>query len=144
MSVATSTAERLRDRLAPQFGALVAVQIAHSIEEYQGRLWEVFGPAHAVSSLVADDPARGFVIVNVTIALLGVGCLVGPVRGRWRSAPTVAWWWTVVETGNGIGHLAVAWWQGGYMPGVATAPLLLLFSGWLLRKLLTPSWHGLL
>jgi hypothetical protein len=30
------------------------------------------------------------------------------------------------------------------MPGVATAPLLLLFSGWLLRKLVPPSSHVLL
>ena len=36
-----------------------------------------------------------------------------------------------LELGNGIGHSVMALSRGGYFPGVATAPFLLLFARWL-------------
>ena len=45
-------------RITVGFGALVAAQLAHSIEEYRGRLWESFPPAAFVSSLVSSNPGR--------------------------------------------------------------------------------------
>jgi hypothetical protein len=41
------------------------------------------------------------------------------------------WFWTLLEIGNGIGHLVLAASRGGYFPGAATAPFLLLTAGWL-------------
>ena len=39
--------------------------------------------------------------------------------------------WTILEVGNGIGHLAIALSRAGYFPGVVTAPLLVVFALWL-------------
>jgi Protein of unknown function with HXXEE motif len=47
------------------------------------------------------------------------------------SGPAFAWLWTVFKLGNGIGHTALASSQGGYLPGVATAPVLLALSTYL-------------
>ena len=44
------------------------------------------------------------------------------------SGPAFAWLWTVFKLGNGIDHTALASSQGGYFPGVATAPVLLALS----------------
>jgi hypothetical protein len=115
----------MRGRIVRLFGALIAIQAAHSLEEYAGRLWEVLPPARLASSLVSSDLERGFIVINVTIAGLGLASLLGPIRGGWRSGPAVAWGWAVMETLNGAAHVAIALWQGGYAPGVATAPLLI-------------------
>lgn len=112
-------------RTTALFAGLIAAQAMHSIEEYVGRLWEVLPPARMLSGLVSDNLERGFVTINLAVVTFGVLCLVGPVRGGWRSAPTVIWWWAALETMNGIVHVGIAVWQGGYAPGVATAPLLI-------------------
>jgi hypothetical protein len=44
--------------------------------------------------------------------------------------------WVTIETVNGIGHPVWSILQGGYTPGVATAPLLLALAIWLARELL--------
>jgi hypothetical protein len=49
-------------------------------------------------------------------------------RRGWRAAVPVAWGWVVVEVVNGLGHPLGSLAQGGYTPGVATAPLLLLLA----------------
>jgi hypothetical protein len=55
-----------------------------------------------------------------------------PVRLDRKAATGLIWFWTLLEAGNGIGHLNLAATRREYFPGAATAPLLLLFSGWLL------------
>ena len=75
--------------------------------------------------------ALGFLIVNATLVAFGLWCWAVPVRSGWGAARAIAWFWTLLELGNGIGHSALALFQGSYFPGVATAPLLLLFAGWL-------------
>ena len=60
------------------FGALVLAQLAHSVEEYAGRLWETFPPARFVSGLISADLERGFVIANVSLIVL----VSGAGRGR--------------------------------------------------------------
>ena len=42
--------------------------------------------------------------------------------------------WIIIEIMNGIFHPAWAIWQGGYEPGVATAPLLLIVALLLLSE----------
>jgi hypothetical protein len=117
------------------FGALVLAQAAHSVEEYAGRLWESFPPARFLTGLVSRDPEAGFVVINVFLVAFGVWCFLWPVRRGWPSAIPLAWLWVTVETINGVGHPLWSLRQGGYTPGVATAPLLLIFALYLAREL---------
>ncbi len=110
---------------------LILAQGAHSIEEYATRLYEVFAPARFVSSLVSNDLSLGFLVVNAALVAFGLWCWAVPVRSGWRAARGLAWFWTLLELGNGIGHSVLALSRGGYFPGVATAPLLLVLAAWL-------------
>ncbi len=110
------------------FGALIAVQAVHSIEEYRGRLYDVFAPARAVSSLVSSDRQLGFLIVNIALVSFGIWCALWPVRRQWPSAQPLPWLWIAIEVMNGIGHPAWSLLQRAYTPGVATAPLLLVLA----------------
>ena len=110
---------------------LILAQGAHSIEEYFAKLYEVFAPARFVSSLVSHDLALGFLVVNAALVTFGIWCWAVPVRSSWHAARGLVWFWTILEVGNGIGHSALALSRGGYFPGIVTAPLLLLFAGWL-------------
>jgi Protein of unknown function with HXXEE motif len=107
-----------RNRLL--FLLLVIVQVAHSVEEYVARLYEVFAPARLVSGLVSDDLGTGFLILNAIIILIGIVCYVGPVRSG-RGARLVAWVWTVIELANGVVHLLFAGLTKGYFSGAITA-----------------------
>ena len=124
------------------FGALVLTQAAHSIEEYVGHLWESFPPARFLTSLVSSDLERGFVLLNVSLLAFGVWCFLGPVRRGWPVAVALAWVWAVVEIVNGIGHPLWSLREGGYTPGLATAPVLLVLAVYLayqLRRANAPS-----
>ena len=136
--------DALMRRTTVVFGALVAVQAAHSIEEYRGRLWESFPPAAFVSGLISTDRQVGFLVANVLLVAFGIWCLLWPVAKSWRSAPAFLWTWVAIETINGIGHPAWAIRQGGYAPGVITAPVLLvlaLYLASLLRRLNNVTLH---
>jgi hypothetical protein len=113
------------------FLLLILAQGAHSIEEYATRLYDVFAPARIVSSLVSNDLSVGFLVVNAALVTFGLWCWAVPVRSGWGAARGLAWFWTFLELGNGIGHSALALSRRGYFPGVATAPLLLLAATWL-------------
>jgi hypothetical protein len=113
------------------FGFLIAAQAAHSIEEYAFRLFDVFAPARSVSALVSSNIAMGFAFVNMGIVVFGLWCYLARVRTAHSSARAYAWFWTCLEFGNGIGHVILAVVQGGYFPGVGTAPLLIAVSSYL-------------
>jgi len=115
------------------------------------KLYDVFAPARFVSGLVSDDLSTGFLIVNAGLVAFGIWCYVIPVRSDWPSARGLVWFWVVLEFCNGIGHLVLAAVRGGYFPGVATAPLLILaaigLGVLLLRDLKGPvsaRWHPFL
>jgi hypothetical protein len=110
---------------------LILTQAAHSVEEYSTKLYEVFPPAHFASSLVSSDLARGFLILNVGIVTIGLLCWAVPIRSGWPAARGLMWFWAILELCNGVIHSAIALSRHGYFPGVGTAPLLLLFGGWL-------------
>jgi Protein of unknown function with HXXEE motif len=116
------------DRLQLTFLAVIVAQAAHSLEEYRGRLYDVFPPARFVSGAITADRERGFVALNVLILAFGAWCWVWPIRRHWRIAIGLAWVWAVVEVLNGIGHSAWSLMRGGYTPGVATAPALLVLA----------------
>lgn len=117
------------------FGALVLTQLAHSIEEYLGRLWESFPPATVLTGLISADRELGFLVINGALVAFGFWCLLWPVRRNWRSARPLMWFWVVIQTINGIGHPAWSVRQGGYTPGVATAPILLALALYLAFQL---------
>jgi hypothetical protein len=115
------------------FGALILAQAAHSVEEYLGRLWESFPPARILPALISGDLGRGFLIVNVVLVSFGLWCWLGPVRRGRPWATGLAWGWIGVEVVNAIVHIAWSLIQGGYTPGLATAPLLFLAALYLSR-----------
>ena len=119
------------------FTALIFTQIAHSYEEYVGRLWESFPPARFLTGMISSDRELAFIVLNIALAAFGLWCLLFPVRNEWPSANRFIWFWIVLETINGVGHPAWTLRQGGYTPGVLTAPILLvlaLYLGFQLRK----------
>ena len=122
-------------RFQATFGGLILAQAAHSIEEYAGRLWVSFPPARFVSGLISDDLARGFLVGNVALVAFGLWCWLWPVRRERRVAVQLAWAWVMIELVNGIGHPLWALRQGGYTPGVATAPVLLILAIYLALQL---------
>ncbi len=121
------------ERVKRVFLLLVLAQTAHSTEEYFAKLYEVFTPARLVSSVVSDNLAFGFLVANAALVAFGFWCWAFPVRSRWKAASSLIWFWTLLELGNGVGHILLAIGRKGYFPGVITAPLLLLFAGWLLQ-----------
>jgi len=118
------------------FGLLIATQAAHSLEEYLGRLWEVFPPAAFLTGLVSSNREAAFIVLNIVLVGFGVWCFLWPVSRRWPSAPRFVAIWTTVEIINGLGHPLWSLLQGRYTPGVATAPILLLLA-------LTLVWQSL-
>jgi hypothetical protein len=129
-------------RIQLTFAALILVQAAHSVEEYVGHLWDSFPPARFVAGLVSSNPENGFVILNALLLAFGAWCFFWPVRRGWPIAVALMWLWAVIEIINGIGHPLWSLRQGGYTPGLATAPLLLILAVYLayqLRRAHSPS-----
>jgi Protein of unknown function with HXXEE motif len=119
------------------FLALVVVQTAHSVEEYLGRLWDVFPPARFVTGLISEDRRFGFIVFNVALISFGIWCFFWPVLRRWSSAIAFMSFWVVIELINGAGHILWSVQARGYTPGVITAPVLLILAlllGWDLRN----------
>ena len=83
-----------------------------------------------MSSLVSNDLAVGFVVVNAALVTFGLWCWAVPVRSG-QAARGFVWFWTILELGNGIGHLGLALSRRGYFRGAVTAPVLLGLAGWL-------------
>jgi hypothetical protein len=106
-------------------------QVAHSVEEYLTKLYLVLSITRYVSGLVSSDLARGFLILNVGIAIAGLTCWAVPVRLGLPAARGFMWFWAILELCNGVAHISLALLWRGYFPGFATTPFLLFFSGWL-------------
>jgi hypothetical protein len=126
-------------RVTIAFLALVVAQTAHSIEEYVGRLYDVFPPARFVTGLVSSDRELGFTVINVTIVTFGWWCFLWPVRKEWPVAVGLIWVWIAVELVNGIGHTAWSLSSGRYTPGVATAPALFVLASYLAYRMRSRS-----
>jgi uncharacterized membrane protein HdeD (DUF308 family) len=120
-----------KTRFTLAFGVLLLAQAAHSLEEYVARLWESFPPAYFLTGLVSHDREWSFAALTILLMAFGLWCLLWPVRRGWPSAVYLGWAWVMVETVNGIVHPLWALREGGYAPGVATAPLLLASAAYL-------------
>jgi hypothetical protein len=114
----------MEPRAQRAFALLIFSQAVHSIEEYVFRLFDVFAPARWVSGLFSENLAFGFAIANTLLVLFGVWCYAARIRLSHPSAPRFAWFWVCLELANGVSHLILAALEGGYFPGVGTAPLL--------------------
>ena len=113
------------------FLILVLVQGLHSLEEYFGRLWEVFPPATLLTSLVSENLEVGFLIINIGLFILGLWCWAFPILKDYTISNGLIWFWIIIEVINGIGHPLWSLYRGEYTPGVATAPILLLLAVYL-------------
>ena len=122
-------------KLSTVFFLLVLFQGFHSVEEYFGKLWEVFPPARFLTGLVSNNRETGFIIINVGLFIFGIWCWFFPVRKAQASATGFIWLWIIIEMINGIGHPLWALFEGKYEPGVITALPLLILSIYLGKQL---------
>ena len=118
------------------FLLVILAQAAHSIEEYAFRLYDLFPPARFVADTFGFGRPVGFALFNVALILFGLWCWFARVRPQHRAARGFAWFWALLELGNGLGHIGLALLAGGYFPGLFTAPLLLATAGWLAFRLI--------
>ena len=126
----------MNKRIQITFIILVLVQGLHSIEEYFGKLWEVFPPAKFLSSLVSKNLETGFLIINIVLFLFGIWCWLFPIHKNYVIASGLIGFWIVIEMINGIGHPIWALYEKAYVPGVATAPILLILTIYLSKQIL--------
>jgi hypothetical protein len=131
------------DRLTFRYWLLGLAQAAHSMEEMQTRLYDFFwiatGRLHEVLPAVTQVrmSAQTFALLNMSFITILLGT-VPLVRARKPLALGLAGMAGVIEVLNGIGHTAGAIWFRGYVPGVATAPLLFVAGVLVLKEL----WRG--
>ena len=121
------------------FLLLILAQALHSVEEYWFRLYDLFPPARYVAGLFGIDRPAGFVVANTLLVLFGLWCWFARVRPQHPAARGFIWFWALLETANGVGHIALSIAAGGYFPGLATAPLLLAVGVGLLLRLVRTS-----
>ena len=110
------------------FLALILTQAVHSVEEYIFGLYEVLLPARVISGYLSSNLAVGFALANTALIALAFWCYLARVRRGHPSATGWAWFWTILEAANGTAHLAYVAARGGYFPGAATAPVLLVLA----------------
>lgn len=120
-------------RVASGFLVLVLIQAMHSTEEYFGELWNVLPPATFLTGLVSKDLEVGFLIINIGLFLFGVLGWYFVIRKNKPFAKFLLWFWIILELINGIGHPTWSFMEGGYTPGVITAPFLLITSLYLIK-----------
>jgi Protein of unknown function with HXXEE motif len=105
------------------FLLIALTQGLHSIEETFGRLWDVYPAATFLSGLVSTNLKTGFIIINVSLFIVLMLTWLGTFRKNYSRG--FLWLWIVLETINGIGHTIWAIIERSYVPGLATAPILL-------------------
>ena len=120
-------------RKSTVFLLLVFAQALHSIEEYIGRLWEIFPPATFLCGLVSDDLHFGFLVINIGLFVLGILFWLFLVKPDRLGAYLVIWFWIVIELTNGVIHPIWSIMERSYTPGVITAPLLFVLALYLLQ-----------
>lgn len=122
-------------KLSATFFLLVLFQGFHSIEEYVGKLWDVFPPAKFLTSLISQNHETGFLVINIGLFIFGLWCWFFPVRKNYSYTRSLIWFWIVIEIINGISHPLWALFQWSYEPGVITAPVLLFLAIYLTKQL---------
>ena len=135
----TLSQEKLH-RVGTLYWLLAFGQAAHSIEEMRTGLYNFFWTMTGVfHNAFPGFPqfrwdAVTFAAVNMGIITFVLGIVPFVREGR-RWALGLAAVVAVIETVNGVAHISAAFYFGGYVPGVASAPLLLILGVTLLREL---------
>lgn len=129
-----------RNRTGATYLLLGLGQAAHSIEEMRTHLydffWTVTGLFHSYVPGFPQFRLSGetFAVLNMTFIAFFLATVPFVYAGRpW--ALFLAGLVAVIEVINGIAHLTGAVIFGGYVPGAASAPLLLILGVFLLREL---------
>lgn len=121
------------------FLMLMLVQAAHSLEEVKFELWSYLEQARWVGTLFSNDVATGFATGNALVVGFGFWCYFARVRPSHTGALLWIYPWAIVELVNGITHPLMALYQGRYVPGTYTAPLLFAAAVYLLFSLRRPK-----
>ena len=119
------------------FLLIALVQGLHSIEEFIGKLWDVYPPATYLCGLVSSNLRTGFIIINVSLFFVLMLTWLGTFS-KFLSIRPFLWFWSIMELINGIGHSIWSITEGSYTPGLLTAPLLLILAVNMLRLLSKP------
>ena len=98
-------------------------------------MWESHPLARFLAGMISSNLACGFIIANALIVTFGVWCTLWPARHQWRVVKSLAWFWLILESINIISHSLWSLFSGGYTPGLATVPLLILSVWYLARQL---------
>jgi len=117
------------------FLILVLLQGLHSIEEYIGKLWDVFPLAKYLTSLFSENHRTGFLIANIGIFIIGIICWILLYSQIELFISKLLWIFIVIEIINGLGHSLWSLYQNDYTPGIITAPLLFITALYLARRL---------
>jgi hypothetical protein len=125
-------------RVLPVFAAAIVVQAAHLVEEYRAGFQRSFP---SLFGYIWED--WRFLSFNVAWLVVLGACAAAMARRR-RLGYLGAFFLAIGGgIGNGIGHLALAAREGGYFPGVFTAPLSIAAGSVLLVRLLKPAPNAL-
>lgn len=116
----------------------LAVQMIHMGEEYLAGFHSAF--QHLFDTEVWTE--RQFMLVAVFIGMVlylagGGGMLLGS-----RTANYLVWFYALgLGLSNAVAHFVLSVVEGGYFPGIYTAPLHLVMSIWLVYALVKENWR---
>jgi hypothetical protein len=119
------------------FLTLVVCQALHFLEEVTFGLYRWLPYFQWLESAAPGMAVVAFVAINTAFVAFGAWCYLARVKPRAPSAGVWITLWMVVEIGNGIGHPLWSLIAGAYVPGTATAPLLLVVALLMARQRLT-------
>ena len=121
-------------RIRITFLLIALIQGLHSIEEYFGKLWEVYPPATFLSGLVSTNLKTGFIVINIGLFIILMLTWLTTFSKNY-STKGILWLWIILELINGVGHSVWAIIERSYVPGLATAPILFVLALYLARLL---------
>ncbi len=121
------------------FLLIALVQGVHSIEEYIGKLWDVYPPATYICGLVSNNLENGFIIINISLFIVLMLIWLATFSKNFSAKPLL-WLWTILELINGAGHSVWAIMERSYVPGLATAPVLFILALIMVKLLTKPAY----
>jgi hypothetical protein len=117
----------------------VPLEFIHFLEEYATYFYDGF------PRLLGLPPwsLTFFLVFNLSWCVLWVFGAIG-IRAGNRVAFFPIWFLAIAMMMNGIAHLLLALWTGGYFSGLVTSPFVGIAGLWLWRRLVTATSGGAL
>ena len=125
----------MRNSIRITFLFIAIVQGLHSIEECQGKLWDVYPPATFICGLVSSNLKTGFIIINISLFIVLLLLWLATFSKSF-SVKGLIWFWSIMELINGLGHSSWSITEGSYTPGLITAPILIFLAFLMIRILI--------